>query len=67
MVDRCTGCRWRTPHKFGGEGILCFQKDGNCPDWIVRNSIEYRGLKSIMARNKNHQFTDEQLLETVRL
>ena len=39
--DRCVGCKWRTPRQFGGQGIMCFQKDGSCPDWAIKWALQY--------------------------
>lgn len=68
MDNRCIGCRWHTPRKYGGEGILCHSSpltnsDNttpiHCPDWVVKWNLRYGGLK--------RGFTDEQLLEANRL
>ena len=59
QVKRCIGCQWRTPHRFGGRGIHCFQKNGHCPKWVVKLGLNYHHLKP--------NYTDDQLLETVRL
>lgn len=63
-TKRCIGCRWHMPHKAddvetGGQGMLCQQKNGKCPKWVVKWSIRYCGLPEV--------FEDEELLETVRL
>ncbi|KKL04141.1 hypothetical protein LCGC14_2619000 [marine sediment metagenome] len=52
QVPRCIGCRYRTPKQFGGEGIQCLQKRGECPDKFTR-WVKYE--------------TDEELLEALRL
>ncbi len=62
---RCAGCRWHTPQKFGGEGFICSQKNGKCPEWAIKWAINYtknghgKSIKSFMS--------DEALLEALRL
>lgn len=61
---RCTGCRWRTPKSLGGDGILCFNKNGECPSWAVKWATRYQidNRKGRPAR-----ITDEDILEAMRL
>lgn len=63
--DRCTGCRWRTPKKLGGEGILCLQKDGQCPEWAIKWAINY--TKNSHGKRIKSFTSDEALLEALRL
>lgn len=50
---------------MGGEGILCFQKDGSCPSWVIQSALRY-------PRNGSNKpvksfASDEELLEALRL
>ena len=58
-MNRCVGCQWRTPKEFGGQGIICLQKDGKCPEWVIKWTLSY------LLGTKNP--TEEQLLEANRL
>lgn len=64
-MNRCVGCRWRTPQKYGGEGILCLQNDGKCPQWAVQWALAYR----LNANGKPRKgfASDEDLLEAMRI
>jgi len=64
-VDRCVGCKWRTPIEFGGQGILCFEKDGKCPDWAIKWALHYR--KNVVGKPIKSFTSDEELLEALRL
>ena len=61
---RCIGCQWRTPIRFGGQGIVCRLKDDQCPDWAIKWAIRYG--KSPLRPTKVFR-SDEQLLERLRL
>lgn len=63
-MDRCTGCEWRIPLKLGGQGIVCFQKNGKCPRWAVDWALKYGKYRGKPLKAFN---TDEQLLEVLRL
>lgn len=58
-LERCVGCRWRVPHEFGGEGIICREGNGACPDWAVQWVMRYSTHKSTL--------TEEDILEKMRL
>lgn len=62
--QRCTGCKWRTPHRLGGQGTICLQKDGKCPEWAIKWALRYgkAGLRPAKVFR-----SDEQLLERMRL
>ena len=64
-MDRCIGCRWRTPKKFGGDGILCFQKDGKCPTNIIQWALRY--TLNGHGKPRKSFANDEELLEALRL
>ena len=64
-MNRCIGCQWRTPQRFGGQGIICSQKDGKCPDWAVTWALRYSRNGSDEPRKSF--VTDEDLLEALRL
>ncbi len=64
-MNRCTGCRWRTPKKFNGEGIFCFQKDGTCPEWAIKWALAY--AKNVHGKRIKSFADDEALLEALRL
>jgi hypothetical protein len=40
-MNRCTGCIWRTPQEFGGQGIICRPNENGekCPEWVIRNTL----------------------------
>ena len=63
--NRCIGCRWRTPHKYGGDGLRCFQNDGKCPEWAVLWALRY--TKNGHGKIRKSFANDEQLLEALRL
>ena len=63
--NRCVGCQWRTPIKMGGQGIICRQHDGKCPDWAIQWALRY--LKDGHGRPIKSFTSDEQLVETMRL
>jgi hypothetical protein len=63
-MDRCTGCRWKTPKKLGGQGILCQQNNGKCPSWVIQCALMYG--RNIYGRTLK-VFEDEELLEALRL
>ena len=64
-MNRCVGCQWRTPQKFGGKGILCLQKDGKCPQWAIDWALRYS--KNGQGKPRKSFVTDEDLLEALRL
>lgn len=64
-MNRCIGCQWRTPLKFGGQGIICLQKDGKCPDWAVNWALWYS--RNGYGKPRKSFVTDEDLLEALRL
>jgi len=67
MADkRCIGCRWRTPKKFGGYGIICLRKDGTCPGWAIQWALRY-SVNNGYGRKPKSFPTDESLLERLRL
>ena len=63
-MNRCVGCRWRTPQKFGGEGIHC-TANGECPVWVIVWALRY-SLNGAGKPRKSFA-TDEDLLEALRL
>ena len=63
--NRCTGCGWRIPIRFGGRGIMCLQKDGQCPQWAVLWAQRY--VKNGSGKPAKSFRTDEDLLEAMRL
>lgn len=63
--SRCIGCRYRTPRKLGGDGILCLQKDGKCPSWVIQWALSYR--KNTNGKPIKSFTNDEELLEALRL
>jgi len=65
MDDRCVGCKWRVPIELGGQGIICTQKNGECPDWAIQWALRYRGNSS--GKPRKSFATDEDLLEAMRL
>jgi hypothetical protein len=65
--NRCVGCKWRTPAKLGGQGIVCFQKDGKCPDWAIKWALNYGKTWWNHTPRPRKSMTDEELLETMRL
>lgn len=62
---RCIGCRYHIPKELDGEGILCLQKDGKCPDWVIQWALNYR--KNTNGKPVRSFANDEDLLETLRL
>lgn len=63
--SRCTGCRWRTPYEFGGQGMLCLQKNGKCPEWVIKWAVRF--MKRPNGRPLKWVVYDEELLEVLRL
>ena len=49
---------------MGGEGILCFQKDGKCPQWAIQAALRYPRQGDTPRRAFAN---DEQLLEAMRV
>ena len=60
--NRCVGCQWRVPVKMGGQGIICHQHDGKCPNWAIKWAIRYGKIQ-----HHKGSTTEEDLLETMRL
>lgn len=65
-MDRCIGCRWRIPRKMGGDGIICFQKDGKCPTNLILWALRYT-LNGPGKPPRESFANDEELLEALRL
>lgn len=63
-MDRCVGCRWHTPRKYGGQGIYCDTGD-KCPDWVIAWALSYS--KNGSGKPRKSFATDEALLEALRL
>lgn len=64
-MSRCVGCKWRTPLKLGGQGIVCTQKNGTCPDWAIQWALQY--TLNGHGKPRKSFVNDEELLETMRL
>lgn len=71
MDPNCQGCRYRTPQRVGGYGLLCNSDDCQCPKWIIHNEITYGRLRPFI---ENAKTTDAQrevwknkLLEELRI
>ena len=65
-MERCRGCVWRMPHKFGGNGFICDgpTKDGKCPECMIRWALWY-GENT--GRGRVAFATDEDLLNCLRM
>uniref|UniRef100_A0A6M3JEI0 Uncharacterized protein n=1 Tax=viral metagenome TaxID=1070528 RepID=A0A6M3JEI0_9ZZZZ len=59
-MNRCIGCRWHIPKKYGGQGIICLAKDGKCPDWAVQGAMDW-------IRKPKGSVGDDEILERMRL
>ena len=64
-MNRCVGCKWRTPHEFGGQGIMCLQDNGKCPNWAIQWALRY--TKNMNGKPIKSFASDEALLEALRL
>ena len=65
MDKRCIGCQWHTPQKMGGQGIICTQHDGKCPEWAVQWALRYS--KNGYGKSIKSFTSDEKLVESMRL
>ena len=65
--NRCVGCQWRTPVKLGGQGFICHQHDGKCPEWAVKWALRYGKVRWNHSTDSRKSLTEEELLEAMRL
>ena len=66
-MNRCVGCKWRTPQKYGGQGIICKPSENGekCPSWVIEFALCYS--KNSHGKPRKSFTSDEQLLEALRL